>query len=489
MDNRRWLFYHTRQAGRWEIWHKTFEDGVWSESQPSTRGAADYRNPSAALWNGGLLLLWDAYDHANGRWRVEFRTGDGAATWSGSTIFSASAVDAVERRKPMAAVDPDNDHLWLFWQQRDTPQARWSLRYARFTPADPINASNSFPTAGESPAEGDDLFPIVTPAAAASELWLIWSRRVAATPHLWEIAARKKGSLDPATNDWGAVETIPRDALGNFSDREPSAIITNAGAIELFWSSDQDGSSSIWRAVRTGGTWSAREPLTDDAFSQRSPSPFVFGARTVLLYRDNRGITHTSTVYTATETLDLRYSGSSTVDPRNRAKLDLARQFDDFQTYIYDAGQHGRRGAENWYARDTIGIFLTPDTDNPILINRNRNLIEGALRQFLPIQVRFVLIIEPTRYNELVYSYSFGSQRPPWLTDETSYTPTVIGEVVIDSIPETLLGPRDEHADIVIGWVWIRSWQPGEGDIATVDTTATPIDTHFRIFHKGLEEG
>jgi hypothetical protein len=216
----------------------------------------------------------------------------------------------------------------------------------------------------------------------------------------------------------------------------------------------------------------------------------VIGADTLLLYRDNRGLRYTSSVYTATETLDLRYSGSATINLHNRAKLDLAGQFEDFQTYLYDAGQNGKRGAEDWYARDTIGIFLTPDTDNPVLINRNRNLIEAALRQFLPIQVRFVLIIEPTRYNELIYSYSFGGQRPPWIGEETPYTPIVIGEQVNDSIPEALPDPRDEYTDMVVGWTWIRSWRPGTpADPVIVNTAALPIDTHFRLFHTGLEEG
>jgi hypothetical protein len=490
-DDRRWLFYHTQREGRWEIWHKSYpdEEGKWTPSQATRRGGMDYRHPAAAAWEGGLIVFWDAYDRATGRWRIEFRTGDGAGSWSGANIFRADAPSVVERRKPSAVVDPNSRHLWLFWQQRDPSQRAWTLRFARFSLGDEINPATSFPRTGDPPADGNDLFPLVTTSGGASALWLFWARRDATNPHLWEIALRTKASLDPAEEDWGEIETLPKPDAGAISDREPAALVTSTGDIELFWSSNQDGAMSIWRALRRGESWSAREALTNSPFSQRNPCVFVAGDKTVLIYRDNAGVKRTSDVYAATETFDLRYSGSTTVDTRNRAKQDLWGRFEDFQTYLYDAGQNGQRSAKNLYARDTIGIFLTPNTDNPSLLNRSRNLIESALRPFIPIQVRIVLLIEPSSYSEVVYSYSFGVQRPPWMAEDADYAPRFIKEEVIDQIPETLSRPQDEYVDTVPGWVWIRTWRSGAPVPATVDTSVTPVDTHFRIFHRGLEEG
>ena len=116
----------------------------------------------------------------------------------------------------------------------------------------------------------------------------------------------------------------------------------------------------------------------------------------MLIYHANESVTYTSTVYGATETMDIRYGGSTTVDVRNTAKRDLRGKFGDFQTYTYDSGQNGQRTNLDWYARDTVGLYVTPDTTDQAVIQRDQNLLHNALREFLPAPVRTVFRTEST---------------------------------------------------------------------------------------------
>jgi hypothetical protein len=84
------------------------------------------------------------------------------------------------------------------------------------------------------------------------------------------------------------------------------------------------------------------------------------------------------------------------LDVRNTAKRDLRGKFGDFQTYTFDTGQNGQRTNLDWYSRDTVGLYLTPDTADQVTIQRNQNLLRDALREFLPASVRTVFISEST---------------------------------------------------------------------------------------------
>ena len=226
--------------------------------------------------------------------------------------------------------------------------------------------------------------------------------------------------------------------------------------------------------------WDTPEILTRNPFSQRGPLPAAVGGRTLLFYRSNESLSYSSGVYRATRTLDNRYGGSTTLDTRNVAKIGLRESYRDFQTYTWDAGTHGERGERNWYARDTVGLYLTPLSEDPSSIVRERNIIKNVLRQFLPIQVRAVLVIEPAPHKDRVYTYAFPDADPE----------SVIGEQVFDStIPESYGELADEHLDRVPGWVWVYAWSETTPNHRTVDFDADPIDTSQRTWHMGVEPG
>jgi hypothetical protein len=142
----------------------------------------------------------------------------------------------------------------------------------------------------------------------------------------------------------------------------------------------------------------------------------------------------------STGSLDLRYSGTTSVDTKNLAKIALRGTYDDFQTYSYDTGIQGKPTPLTWYARDTIGLYLTPDTEDTSKIQQNRTMIERILREFLPIQIRAVFIIEPAIYKELIYSSAFPAVFPQKVIDDHSFDGTV---------PEVVNGVGDAFTEVL----------------------------------------
>ncbi len=469
-DGTLWLFFHTLRKGRWAVWYKTRrEGGDWSPSRPLTQGRHAARHPAAVLHDGTLRVFWDVYDAAARTWRIEHAAlADGGAWTTGAPLWN----DGAERRHPCVATD-EAGALWLVWQEK--AGGRWHLRFSRRD-----DDAWALPEAGELSRDGGaDPFVLFHPGDAARPLWVFWARRgPGAEPGQtrWEIAYRVKAGLDPAADDWSEVRVLPRPA--DADDREPAALVDAGGRVELFWSSSRDRSWSVWRAVLdAAGTPGEAAPVTGNPYSERAPLPVPDGARTLLLYRSNRSLGYTSAVYGATRTLDARYAGSTTVDTRNAAKTGLRGSFDDFQSYTYDTGVGGRRGDRNWYARDTIGIYLTPETEDPQLLVRSRGILQQALRQFLPAQVRAVLVIEPAAYREHVYTYDFPLAEPQ----------RRIGETAFDSLlPETYPPVRDAYTDVAPGWVWMRSGTAGHH---TVDFSAVPPSTTHRTWHVAVEPG
>ncbi len=446
----------------------------WSPSQPLTYRALLDKHPSAVQWGNQLWVFWDVYDEATGRWHLSYSVNN-KNLWSAIRTFD----DGIERRSPTALVDPEN-RLWLFWLEHENN--RWQLKYRAYdTSTVPLNANNAQTLDNSTQPSGEyDLFAIVHPVN--SQLWLFWARKTPDELSHWEIAFRFKADFDPNTTNWSSISVLPKSAP-NYDDREPSAFVNQVGQIELFWSSTRDRSWSIWYAELTDpgtNTWSVSQQITTNVYSQRAPLPVQIGDNTLLIYGSNESIAYTSQLYRATETLDMRYAGSTTADTRNITKLTRRGLFEDFQTYTYDTGQNGIRGDLNWYARDTIGIYLTPNTEDPAMIEYNRNLIRNALRQFLPIQVRVVFII-PLVSREFIYTYDFPEANPQ----------RRIGEVTFDSVlPETYGTVRDFYRDQAPGWRWFRAWAEDNIDHQTVDFDKTPPkNIDLRTRHIGLDEG
>jgi phage tail-like protein len=466
----------------------------WAPSRPLTDRMQLDKHPTAAVRGETLLVFWDSYDEANHTWRIDFRLRDAAGEWSPITSFvDPDAEIQPERRRPCAVVD-DQGGLWLFWLEK--AGSHWQLKYNSHSGTDWdaeslrdfLESAHDFPLDENGRSPQWDVFAFADPE---SHLWVFWARRVTAPNNEsdptettaggpdrspWQIAYRYTELSDP--DAWSSIHTVPQEP-SDHDYREPAAVWDETdGSVEIFCTSNRDGSWSVWHGPLNH--WNIAKQVKRSPYSQRDPLPVTLADGTLLVYRSNQILIPRSAVSGAPQSLDTRYAGCTTVDTRNLSKLALRGRFEDFQSYTYDAGDNGERTNQDWYARDTVGVFLTPDTEDATLNQHTRHRIEDFLRRFLPIQVRAVFIVEPPVYTELVYTYGFEDYEPK----------RVIVEQVFDStIPEPYLGIEDSYRDIVPGWVWVHSWSLEYLDHRTVDFTTTPIDTKFRTWHIGLEPG
>ncbi|MCP4428757.1 MAG: hypothetical protein GY803_30090 [Chloroflexi bacterium] len=420
----------------------------WTPSQPLTNSPTLDRHPATAVQGSAHWLFWDVCDEETQTWRIDFcsRSGD---DWTLPETFTLPDVDPPvpqpERKRPLTVAD-DAGGLWLFWLEK--VGTRWLLKYNRHDGIDwELDPAADFPltAGGDDPRVEGDPFVLFHPSAPAGPLWVFWARQEAtAVPGQtrWSVVYRTKGSLNTAVSDWSDINTVPK-AADDDHDREPAAIIDSAGNIELFWSSNRDGSYSVWRNTLdvAADTWGTAEAITETPYSQRDPLPLAHNDSLLLLYRANQSLTYQSQVYGATETTDFRYVGATTAHTRNTAKIGLRQAFEDFQTYTYDAGQAGQRTNDDWYGRDTIGLYLAPDTMDDDKINNGIIRISRVLAEFMPITDRVVFITKPDLHTEHIYTYALpGATEPRFIGD--SYN-----DDFVSALGGGALGPDEDFAD------------------------------------------
>lgn len=444
------LFFHTPRRGGWAIWTKTRPaGGEWTASQPVVdRGGVD-KHPAAALQGATLWLFWGNYDADSRSWRIDFRIRSGGE-WSAIDSAEPFGDGPAERRSPSAAVDPDGG-LWLFWLER--AGRRWRLRYNRHDGVAWQGAADFPPDGTDDPGVEDDVHVVAHPADPVQRLWVFWARRRetgAPEQTRWSIFYRVKGSLDPAAaSDWSEVRELAKaDAVHH--EREPALLVAGGGDLEVFLASDRDGGWSIWRnTLSVSGVtdvsdlsshaWDpgSAEPITGPPFSGRAPQPVADGDEVRLVYRSNRSLAYASQVYRAFESLDARYAGSTMAHVRNSEKLALRGELEDFQAYTYDTGGE----EDDWYRRDTLGVYLTPDTLDPDKITRETSRLGHVLREFMPLTDRAVLITRPDLHTEAVYTYDLpGAQ-------EASFIAESWADLFTSQLTEGALEPEEDFSD------------------------------------------
>ncbi len=360
-------------------------------SRPLSGGGGIEKYPTAALQRTRLWLFWSVFDEAERKWRIRYRICEDGS-WSPAATFTHGAGEAdPERCKPAAAVR--HGTLWLFWMERTG--RRWQLRYnCHRGSAWLSDASLAFPAdGGEDPRVEDDLSVVCNPALVQDPAVIVlWARREAGEPGQtrWSVALRAKRNAAPGDTGWAPVYRLPKEPGDH--DREPVAVFDLSDRnlnLGLYWSSTRGGGWSLWRTTLKvkGGSFTpgTAERLSDSPFSERAPC--VLGGlleAEVLIYRSNRSLTYRSELYRGTETVDSRYAGATTVDARNAAKIELGGEYEDFQTYTFDAG--GDRCGR------AVGLYLEPDTVDPGEIERVAARLRPALADFLPLTDRAVLI-------------------------------------------------------------------------------------------------
>jgi phage tail-like protein len=397
----------------------------------NAEGGLDEKNPAVALQEETLWVFWSVQDPAARRWELRYRTRrDGGWTAVRDRLWEAEAEPVPERRSPVAAVDPAGG-LWLFWLERDG--LRWRLRYNRHDGSDLVTdptAGWQLDPPGDFPADGagdprveGDVFVLVEPTGGADgRVWLFWARREATAEPAqtrWSVAYRVKESLDPSLSDWGTIEALPKpDPVAH--DREPAARLDEDGNLLLFWSSDRAGGWSVWRdtldLAPAPPVWQSAERVTLSPYAQRDPLPVPLEGETLLLYRSSESLAYASEVYRATRTVDFRYAGSTTAHVREADRHALRGAFDDFHRYTFDTGT----AADDWYRRDTIGVYVQPDTLDDLEVEQGIERLARVLPEFIPATDRAVLIPGRDLHVEHVYTYDLPGLEPRFIGE--SYT-------------------------------------------------------------------
>lgn len=401
-----------------------------------------------------------------------------------STVGNASTalgLGTPDESEPTVFEDSGHN-LWLFWSSRRS--GGWKIWFSRFD-GTAWGAPKQL-TSGPMP----DREPAALIDAASARIWVFWSRKK--SNGLWNIFFRNTTNLDFTTlvdGDWIETEMtpVPADPPGSYDNREPMPVLLAGDSLELYFSSNRSNGWNTWSKPLSSAAQGADAQVTSGQFTRRSPCPLVTGAGEVTVwFRSNETQIYTSKLYPSAQTIDARYSGSMTADTRNPARLSLRRNIQDIQHYTYHASSqdpkltHAQFDAieeQRLYSRDTVGIFLVPDTADEELIVRNQALIEQSLSPFLPIQVRVVFLVDQV-FSELVYDYASSGAAAP-----------LIGEQMTDVILSEVLNPIADNFGDTANFKFVRTVATGIVSGGMPDLTIHPPDLSFRMPITGVGEG
>jgi phage tail-like protein len=435
--------------------------------------AIDRQVPGIASATGNAVRLCSPTSGSKSVVAVLLEASTAAAAFGFGAPLPAAG-DAVDEDEPSASVDAVGN-VWLFWASRR--DGSWNIWYNRYAGT----AWDAAKPLTNSALPDHEPYALLDPAGGG-RMWVFWTRKKA--NGLRNVFSRTTTNLNFPTlaeANWTERENAP--APVGFENRDPAAAIAATGDIELYFASNRSDGWNIWTRLVTPTAQSAESAVTSGQVTRRSPAPLrTPGGNARLYLRANESQIYSSRIYPAAVTVDARYSGSTTVDFRNATKLSLRGNLDDLQRYTIDT-RRDRSDAEKQkqaglFARDAIGVYLTPDTEDQALVLHQSRLFVNALRRVLPIQVRAVFLIDQTNA-EVVYSYGRPDIQPP----------ITIGERMIDTIlAEVIPVAADTHHDRLPGVRYFRTWIPGETK-GLPDLSVAPLDLSSRLYTKQLGEG
>jgi len=440
------------------VFQLTANEAEYSPSKALIRNSHINKYPSSVLHGEILWLFWSEFNEDENEWHIHYRLhADG--DWSDidpsdetSPFRQNDVVDELTPRfRPNAVIDRLGN-LWLFWLEWRSQV--WQVKYNRW------DGSAWEPTAVAMPAASlaglridADPYVLMAELNTGPQIYLFWSRNIAdgsGGESRWHIEFAVKSDLAFDAANWHGIYSLPKNPVDdNYHDREPSVLIDSTGHLDFYWSSNRDGNWSVWhRTLDSVDTatdivnWGAEERITQSVYSCREPvATMLSDDRVLLLFRSNESIRRGSQTYEAMETFDSRFAGSTTMHMRNLPKRELTGKYDDFQTYTIDIGQQGKRDDNNWYARDTIGLYLKTDTLDEETINHEITRLRSVVTEFIPITDRAVYINQGDSHSEYVYAYE-QPQSPGGHYIVSTYT-----DEFTSGLAENVLNPEVDFTD------------------------------------------
>ncbi|HST54075.1 MAG TPA: phage tail protein [Pyrinomonadaceae bacterium] len=426
--------------------------------------------PRGATDSVGRVVLTSPSESDDASVVVDVNDSSAAPTLGFGVATPLPSEEIPDDSEPSVCED-DAGGLWLFWSSR-REAGRLKILYYRFD-----GTSWASPRTLTSGATADRE-PCALFDADGSRLWVFWTgRRADGRKNIfWRTTTNL--DFDSHIIDAGWEEHELAVASGaQYDNAEPSAFVIGGGRAELFFSSNRAEGVHVWSNVVTPTNEQTDAQITQGQFTHSAPAALgLAGGDAKLWFRSNESLAYRSPLYPGSHTFDARYSGSTTIDTRDSSKFGISGRFDDTLHYLADTG----RGNDNWYARDTVGVYLTPDTDDDSLIITKRDQIEKLLRDFLPIQVRAVVIVQQV-FPEAVYNYDRAATPPD--------APRFIGEDWLDTrLGEVYKGLAEDYADEV-NFHFFRLWAPGARPDEMVNTGERPLRLSARLFLRNVKEG
>jgi phage tail-like protein len=468
-----WLFWHSgRSGGR----------GIWCQSL-DVNGAAPRRielcpqddpdgllqsagSPSVILVGEELWLFCESGQPGKREvWWTEGLSPNKAAPFPARNLSLHPADDS----NP-AAVRFGRNQVWVFWQSnRRGPTDIWARVHAGGQWGPPRRIT----TAG---------LRHWAPAAVVYNniLWLFYCEDYYSEQGIsCRLRCRTFGG-----HKWSEKE----DAVTSGPHDESPAAVVWGNEIWLFWHvRDAQGHWQIRGKTFNGSKWERSVQVTDHPAADKEPAALVDSdGRLRVFWRSQRR----GSFRIKGQSQGLGYPlQSCTVDTRNTGMLaHVCLQKEAFENgvhYTYDTRAHdtGKTGinSDAWCARDTVGVYLTPDTLDAELITHGQELVKGLIQRFLPIQTRIVFIIEPPVVMEKFYTYDFPDDTPQTLIEE-QYGDELERDEQYD-------GPVEVYEDTLPDWIWLRAWGESCHEHRSVDFKAVPIVTRYRTWQAGLKSG
>ena len=385
----------------WEIWERQHDGVSWGDPLSLTRTEGFDGRPAAVLdVASAVWLFW----HANRGSRREI--------W----LQRLDGVDPTPRRAMLGAPDDvpglsytdeepaavvAGSRIWLFWtSNRNGSWNIWGRPFDGLPGGAPVQLTNH-PAADRCPAVVLD---------GGGRVWLFWQSNRRGPTDIWVRV------LDGA--DWGPPARL---TTARFRHEMPAAVVDGAGQIWLFYVVDQGDRRNIYQQIFDGAAWSSPEPLTSGIQRDEAPAAVIWDGQVALFWHSNRtgpwqiyGQTHDGVDWTAPFALTDRPTGdkepvavvdgsgrlrlfwrsqrrgewyrSRTIDTNDPDMLNQMGTFQDRAHYTYDTGRENW----DWYARDAVGLYLAPDTGDPIEIQQQLDRLKTFVEPFRPVLARFI---------------------------------------------------------------------------------------------------